>query len=488
MPVRDLTTCAVDLYLAALALVVLVADLVLPREWRKEKGIVTIVGLLLGLVPVGLLWGTTPAHEFSRAYTLDRFALFFKALFLVGGAAAAALSYDHLRGLARGFGEYFFLLVVVVLGCSLLASATDLIVVYVAFEMIGLSSYVLAGYLRFDRRSNEAGLKYFLYGATASAVMLYGLSWLYGLGQSTNLGEIAATFLTRADSTAGLAGPAGLMALVLILVGLGYKIAMAPFQTWVPDVYEGAPTPVTAFLSVVPKAAGFAFLLRLLGPVGTYLAPVWPTVLAVLATATMFAGNLMALSQANLKRMLAYSSIAHAGYLLIGVVVYSRGVESLQAVMYYLAAYLVMNLGAFAVAIVVERNTGREMISDYAGLAAREPALAALMTVFLLSLIGIPPTAGFVGKLLIFGAALSAPPWEWLAIVGIINAVISVYYYMNVCREMYFRRGAEGRLAVHPQPVVAVIVLLALGTLVLGVLPSYVMPSLTAIATFISGG
>jgi len=476
MPDVDLTTCMVDLYLVALAVVVLLADLILPRDWRKEKALVTGLGLLLGLAPVIVLWGQPPSLQFSGAYLLDGFALFFKALFLVGGALVTALSYDHFRRLRQGFGEYFFLLVVIVLGCSLLASAHDLVVVYVAFEMISLSSYVLAGYLRFNRRSNEAGLKYFLYGATASAVMLYGFSWLYGLGHSTNLGRLGASL--------GAGSPAGVMALALILVGLGYKIAMAPFQSWAPDVYEGAPTPVTAFLSVVPKAAGFAVLLRVLGPVGTYLAPTWPAAIAVLATVTMFAGNLMALPQTNIKRMLAYSSVAHAGYLLIGVVIYTEDRFNLQALLYYLVAYLLMNLGAFAVAILVERNTGRELISDYAGLARTDLGLALVMSLFLLSLIGIPPTAGFMGKLLIFGAALNTPPWGWLALVGIVNAVISVYYYMNVAREMFFGRGAPLRVSARPGPVVLVIALLAVLVVVVGLFPSSALLHLASPASF----
>ncbi len=471
MPAIDLTTSMVDLYLAVLAVVVLLCDLIFPRDWRKEKVLITAAGLLLGLVPVALLWSQEPATAFSDAYRLDILALFFKAIVLVGGALVAVLSYDHFRNLVQGFGEYFFLLVIVVLGCSLLASAGDLIVVWVAFEMISLSSYVLAGYLRFSRRSNEAGLKYFLYGAASSAVMLYGFSWLYGLGQSTNLSEIA-----RSISTGS---PGGVVALALILVGLGYKIAMAPFQSWVPDVYEGAPTPVTAFLSVVPKAAGFAFLLRFLGPLGDYLAPMWPAALAVLATITMFAGNLMALSQTNVKRMLAYSSVAHAGYLLIGVVIYGQGdrVFNLQALLYYFVAYLIMNIGAFAVALLVERNTGRELISDYSGLARTDLGLALTMTVFLVSLIGIPPTAGFMGKLLLFGAALNTPPWGWLAIVGILNAAISVYYYMNLAREMFFGKGAPVRVAARPGPVMAVIAVLAVAVVAVGLFPSYFYPA-----------
>lgn len=481
MPVSDLTTAMVDVYLAALAVVVLLLDLALPRQWRKEKVIVATAGLLLGLVPVAVLWSLGPATEFSGAYVLDHFALFFKALFMVAGVLVALLSSDYFRHLPRGFGEYFFLLIIIVLGCSLLASAGDLIIIYVAFEMISLSSYVLAGYLRENRRSNEAGLKYFLFGAAASAVMLYGFTWLYGLGQSTNLLELG-------NSLLGYPTPAGTVALVLILVGLGYKVAMVPFQAWVPDVYEGAPTPVTLFLSLAPKVAGFALLLRLLAPLGTLLLPTWPAALAVLATATMFVGNLGALRQTNIKRMLAYSSIAHAGYLLIGVVVYAESTFNLQALLYYLVAYLIMNGGAFAVVILVERNTGRELISDYGGLARSEPAMALIMTIFLLSLIGIPPTVGFMGKLLIFGAALKTSPWGWLAIVGIINAVISVWYYMNVVREMYVGQGRPVALARRPRGVMVVIILLAISTLAFGLFPQCVMPAISHLGLFMLGG
>jgi NADH-quinone oxidoreductase subunit N len=481
MPVIHLTTALTDLYLAALVVVVLLADLVLPRAWRPARVAVAAVGLLVGLVVVAAQWHSSPLTEFSGAYVLDPFALFFKALFLVGGALVVLLSSDYFRRLPRGYGEYFFLLITVILGCSLLASANDLIVAFIAFEMVSLSSYVLAGYLRENRRSNEAGVKYFLYGAAASAVMIYGFSWLYGLAQSTRLSELAPHMV-------GGPSPAGAVALALILVGLGYKIAMAPFQAWVPDVYEGAPTPVTAFLSVAPKLAGFAFLMRLLLTVGGFLLPNWPAVIAVLAVATMFAGNLMALNQTSLKRMLAYSSVAHAGYLLIGVVVFTRDGFNLAAVLYYLAAYVAMNLGAFAVAILVERNSGRELISDYGGLARSEPGLALAMTIFLLSLVGIPPTAGFVGKLLIFGAALNSPGWGWLAVVGIINAVISVYYYLNVVREMYFGPGVPRRLTVWPLGVRVVIVVLCVAVLVLGILPYLVWPTIGDLGRFIYGG
>lgn len=481
LPKLDPTIWQVDLYLTVLIVIVLLADLILPRTARSAKAALATVGLLLGLVPIGLLWSSPPVTTFSGAYVLDPYGLFFKALFFIGGALVGLLSSEYFRSLARGYGEYFFLVIVVVLGCSLLASANDLIVAYIAFEMISLSSYVLAGYLRFQRRSNEAGVKYFLYGAAASAVMLYGFSWLYGLNLSTRLPALL-------GSAAVGGSPAGAVALALILVGLGYKVAMAPFQAWVPDVYEGAPTPVTAFLSVAPKLAGFAFLMRLLLSAGALLLPTWPAVIAVLAVLTMFAGNLMAVRQANIKRMLAYSSIAHAGYMLIGVVIFSAGSFNLAAVLYYAAAYLVMNLGAFAVAILLERNTGRELISDYGGLAKSQPGLALAMAIFLLSLIGIPPTCGFTGKLLVFGAALNTPPWAWLAVVGILNAAISVYYYLNVVREMYFGPGAPRPLAVWPWGVRVTIAALCVATLVLGLVPNLITPVISGLGQFLYGG
>jgi len=292
------------------------------------------------------------------------------------------------------------------------------------------------------------------------------LSLLYGLGGSTNIREIEQNLA----SMPGLFGPVVLM---LLLVGLGFKIAMVPFHAWAPDVYEGAPTPVTGFISVGPKAAGFAILMRLLWPLGPQLLELWPAVVAVLATVTMFAGNILAIQQTDIKRMLAYSSIAHAGYILIGVVVGAAYPLALEAVMYYFVAYLLMNLGAFAVVILVERNTGSTRIADYAGLGHSAPLLAAAMAILLLSLTGIPPTAGFVGKLLLFAAAIQSQQWVWLAVVGILNSVISLYYYMNIARLMYFSDEPGPTLEARPAGALVVILITLLGTLAVGVLPAY---------------
>jgi len=319
-------------------------------------------------------------------------------------------------------------------------------------------SYVLAGYRRADPKSNEAALKYFLYGSSASGVMIYGMSLLYGLGGSTNLQVLGERLAT------GQVTPLGALALMLVLAGLGYKVAMAPFQAWCPDVYEGAPTPVTAFLSVGPKAAGFAVLIRFALSVFPSLVPQWQVVVAVLAVLTMFVGNLLAIRQQNLKRLMAYSSIAHAGYPGWG----------LPAVLFYLVAYLLMNLGVFALLLLVARTRGTEEISGFSGLAQGAPFAAAVMLILLLSLTGIPPTGGFVGKFYLFAAAIESRTWWWLAVVGIINSAISLYYYMNIARLMYFGAPAP-ELAHRPAGLSFVIWVALAGTLALGLIPEPLM-------------
>ncbi|MGD8238223.1 MAG: NADH-quinone oxidoreductase subunit N, partial [Armatimonadota bacterium] len=323
-------------------------------------------------------------------------------------------------------------------------------------------------------RSSEAALKYFLFGAVCSAVMLYGLSLLYGGAGSTNL----------LDIRRGLAGaplPVTLFALCMVLVGLGFKIAMVPLHAWAPDVYEGAPTPVTAFLSVAPKIAGVALLLRVLqSGIPAALTENWVTILALASALTMTVGNLGALRQTNIKRMLAYSSIAHAGYMLIGVVAFRTANLHLAPLLYYVLAYVFMNLGAFGVAIIVGEATGTDEISRWAGLARRAPALAAMMAVFLLSLTGIPPMAGFVGKLYVFLAAIGDQRLWWLAVVAIANSVVSLYYYANVLKHMYF--GPTGEAGGVPQPVVAGVGvgLCCAMTLLLGISPGPFLDAITA--------
>jgi NADH-quinone oxidoreductase subunit N len=447
-PYLDLSLLAPELTIAAVALAVLILDLLVAPRFRKEIAAVACAGLVLALVPTLWLWGHEAGSDFSGALLIDNLALAFIVLFIVGGAMIVLMSPDYLRNLRRGFGEYFALVAFMVLALCFMASAGDLIVLYIAFEMSSIIGYVLATWMRDEPRGNEAGMKYFIYGASSSAVLLYGLSLLYGATGTVLIRPLAQT-LALQPSILGVVGAA------LVIAGLGYKISMVPFHWWTPDVYEGAPTPVTALLSVGPKLAGFAILIRLMSAIHATAPFAWPVALGLLATATMFAGNLLAIHQRNIKRLLAYSSIAHAGYLLIGIIVAFYDPLGLQAFLYYAAAYLFMNLGAFAVALVVEAQTGSSDLDDFAGLARRAPWLAAAMMVFLVSLVGIPPTGGFVGKLLLFGAAIKYPKLAWLAVVGVINSAISLYYYMQIARSMYFsdttipaRRAVPASLAV----------------------------------------
>jgi NADH-quinone oxidoreductase subunit N len=316
---------------------------------------------------------------------------------------------------------------------NLMAGAADLIMLTLAIETTSVPLYVLAGFLKRDDRSTEAGLKYFLFGALTSAVMLYGFSLLYGFAGETNLYRLAAAFREGALPAGALAG-AGL----LVLAGLGFKIAAVPFHFWTPDVYEGAPTPITAFISTASKAAGFAVLVRFALAAFPDIQVYWTGALAAVAVATMTLGNLLALAQANIKRMLAYSSIAHAGYALIGLVALSA--FGLASTVFYLAAYVVTNLAAFAVVILFARCAGSEQIAYYAGMSRRSPGLALALLVALLSLAGMPPLAGFVAKVYVFAAAVQSG-WVWLAFAGVLNAIIGLYYYLTVLKVVYLYRS-----------------------------------------------
>lgn len=471
MPVANLQLFVPELVLGSIALVVLLLDLWLPREQRRWLPLLSVVGLAIFAWTAAGLWDPQrgPVYEFWNSYAIDNFSVFLKVLFAAIGILVVMLSTDFFR-CERAYGEYWSLLLFVVLGMTLLASANDLVTLYLAFELVSLVSYVLAGYSRRDSKSNEAALKYFLYGASASGVMVYGMSLLYGLGGSTNLQVLGDRLAT------GQITPLGALALILILAGLGYKVAMAPFQAWCPDVYEGAPTPVTAFLSVGPKAAGFAVLARFCLSVAPALVPQWQVIVGLLATLTMFVGNLLAIRQQNLKRMLAYSSIAHAGYLMIGVVTAgSQTGWGLPAILFYLAAYVFMNLGAFALLLLISRERGTDELSGFSGLAQGAPFAAATFFIFLLSLTGIPPTAGFVGKFYLFAAAIHSGTWWWLALMGIINSAISLYYYMNIARLMYFGKGGPGLGEQRPIGLTVTVWVCLVATLALGLFPEPLM-------------
>ncbi len=457
-----------ELAIAIGGLLMVILDLAMPD---RHKSLIPLAGLAVLAAAATLTVPLLVEPErllFFGTYSLDSFGLAFKLLALVCTGVVIAAGSDYFRVRPVLQGEVYVLLVFGALALVLLSCSADLITVYLSLEFVGIISYVLAGYLKYSRRSNEAALKYFLYGATASAVMLYGMSLLYGATGTTNLAAIAQHVSAPAAPTA-----LELTALVLLLVGFGYKISMVPFHAWAPDVYEGAPTPITAFLSVGPKLAGFAVLVRVLAVGLEPWAGTWVLLLAGGAALTMFVGNLGALAQVNIKRMLAYSSIAHAGCILIGVSALAAGAPwALQSIILYAVAYLFMNLGAFAVAIKVGEATGTDAIADYAGLARRSPALAGAMLLFLLSLAGIPPLAGFAAKLYAFGAAIQSPGLWWLAVVGIVNSIIALFYYMNVVRLMYFAEPS-GPYEPQPSPALnAVIALTAIATALTGMLPA----------------
>lgn len=456
-PYLDLSVLAPQLSIAAVALAVMILDLIMAPRWRKEIVAVAGFGLLLCLVPVAWLWNHAAGTDFSGALLVDNLSLAFDVMFIVGGALIVLMSPDYLRELRRGFGEYFALIAFMVLALCFMASAGDLIVLYIAFEMSSILGYVLVVWMRSEPKGNEAGVKYFIYGAAASAVFLYGLSLLYGATGTVLIGPLA-KILAMQPTVLGVVGAA------MVLAGIGYKISMVPFHWWAPDVYEGAPTPITALLSVGPKLAGFAIFIRLLTSIQATASFAWPVALGILAAVTMFAGNLLALHQTNVKRLLAYSSIAHAGYMMIGVIVALKDPLGLQAFMYYAVAYVFMNLGAFAVAIIVEAQTGSSQVADFAGLARTAPWLASAMVVFLLSLTGIPPTSGFVGKLLLFGAAIKTPKMWWLAVVGVVNSAVSLYYYMSIARSMWFAENTVQARRPAPATLVVAVWIALIGT------------------------
>jgi NADH-quinone oxidoreductase subunit N len=447
-----------ELVLTAGALVVLIADVLLPRGSRALAWVTLLaIGATLGsLAP----FARTHVEVAHGLLAVDQFALFFKIVFLVAAALTVLMSIRYLEIEGASPGEYYFLILCATLGMMIMAGGIDLITIFVGLETMAVSFYILAGFIKPNQRSNEAAVKYFLLGAFSLGILLYGMSLMYGLSGTTNLRTMAIAF-------AGQEGdPRLVLAVILVVAGLGFKIAAVPFHMWAPDVYEGAPTPVTAFLSVGSKAASFAMLLRIFLEGLPSMNASWRLLFEGLAIVTMTVGNLAALTQTNLKRMLAYSSIAHAGYLLIGVVAgTTRGVT---AMMIYLLIYSFTQIGAFIIILIMQRQdvVGDEL-KDFSGLHARHPFAAFAMLVFMLSLGGIPPTAGFMGKLWLFGAAIDAG-YVWLAVIAVLNSAISLYYYIRIVVFMYVKpEGAGSEVKTTPSLgfalAVAVIATIALG-------------------------
>jgi len=460
-----------ELAMVGALLVVILADL---TRFKKTAAFFAIAGM------VGASWLVceqlkTPAHAvFRGAYSVDAFSNYFKLTFLAAGIIVAFFSIPAIKDWHSGKGEFFALLLSCTFGMMLMAGANDLLMMYLALEFVSITSYILAGFLRKNRKSAEASLKYIIYGAAASGFMIYGMTFLYGLTGTLHVKEIGVQLLQVAPQPT-----LTLITSVLIMAGFGYKIAAVPFHMWCPDVYEGSPTPVTAFFSVGPKAAGFAMLARFLHEV--YRAEPggaafeWELVIALLAVLTMAVGNFGALQQQNLKRLLAYSSIAHAGYLLVAFVAFTPG--ALSALLFYLVIYVIMNLGAFLVVLVLEQKYGIETVDGCRGMGWRSPQLGAVMTIFLFALTGLPPTAGFAGKFLVFSQVIEygVGPAHGLGIALVVIAlffsVISLFYYMRIAAAMYLSKPAdENAEETSPGLVYGTLLwLLALGSVFFGV-------------------
>ena len=460
-----------QLILLVTGLAIFIGDLADSNQKMTWPPYLALVGLLAAMIAVALKWGTDLSF-LGGMLRVDSFSIFFDMLVLGATALVVVAAVSYLRERVTYRSEFYALIVFVALAMSLAVAADNLIMIYVAMETISITSYILVGYLREDVKSNEAAIKYFLFGAISSAVMLYGMSLLYGISGTAGLSEIAGFFASGSLAGAQLIA---IPSIVLMLAGFGFKIALVPFHQWAPDTYEGAPTPITAFLSVGPKAAGFAILIRVLLIALPEFLVDWSTLLAGISMVTMTVGNLIALRQTNIKRMLAYSSIAQAGYILIGVVTVAPGSHSafngINGTMVYLLAYLFTNLGAFVTVLAFEEATGSNKISDYAGLMKRSPWLASAMLIFLLSLAGIPATGGFIGKLYVFGAAIQLR-FLVLAAVGIINSVIAVFYYFNVVRYMFFTPAPEEASSVSVPAGISVVLAIALiMTLIIGLYP-----------------
>ena len=415
-----------------------------------------------------LLAGST-GTTFNGMFIADGYSLFFKLIFMLNVILTVLISVKYIVIEKVNFGEYYSLILFSTLGMMLMASAGDLITLYLGLELMALSTYVLAGFLRHDIKSNEAAMKYFLLGSFASAFLLYGISMIYGLTGTTDLHAISSYI-----SQKGLSGnPVLTLSMIMFAVAFSFKIAAVPFHMWAPDVYEGAPTSVTAFMSVGPKAAGFAVLGRVFLTAFGAARIEWTGILIPIAILTMAVGNIAAISQTNIKRMLAYSSIAHAGYILLGIIAGTS--EGMASVLNYLFIYAFMNIGAFAVVIMLRSEGFKgDNISDYEGLAKTHPLAAALMLVFMFSLTGIPPTAGFMGKFYLFMSAVSAG-YTWLAVTAVIFSAISAYFYLRIVMYMYMKEPKTAvQLSASPGIALA-LAITVIAVLLIGVFPSKVI-------------
>jgi NADH-quinone oxidoreductase subunit N len=466
----DLIRFLPEIILTVFGTLLMVLDPILHKKSSHAFGHLSIVGLLAALGGAVYAY-SQPGPAFGGMLIVDGFATFFRVLVIVVGLLTVLPSYRFLQRQDAETGEYHALLLFSVAGQCLMAAANELIIVFIGLEISSIASYILAGYLRDDKRANEASLKYFLLGSFATGFFLYGVAIIYGTTGTINLSAVRGVLTGQNAPSPVFVG----LAAALMFVGLAFKVSASPFQIWAPDVYQGAPTPVAAFLSAGPKAAAFAIFLRIFMTALEPIGPGWEPLVWGSALLSMTIGNFAALLQSNVKRMLAYSSIAHAGYVMVALT--SRSDIGVAAAMFYLAAYAFMNIGAFA---VVSHLSGKKeqflAIDDFAGLAQKQPMTAAMLTIFLLSLIGVPLTGGFFGKFYIFKAALESHLYL-LTVLGLLNSAVAAYYYLRILVMMYMHEPSEATSKVEPlSPGLSLALILpAIGTLVLGIFPTWVL-------------
>ena len=462
-----------EISLAAFAIAIILLDLFVPQKGLLV--VVSLIGALVSALFTMLLLGGNAQSIFNQMLVVDQFALYFKLLFLAIAVLVILASVDYAAKFARFQGEYYALVLLAAVGMMLMAATAELISLYIALELTSISLYALVGFLK-DQKSSEASLKYLLLGAVASAVLLFGMALVFGFTGKTNLGDIARVISGTPVSTL-LASPALTLGVVLMLAGFSFKIAAVPFHMWVPDVYEGAPTPITAFLSVGSKAAGFAIILRVFYSafaVPSMLSLNWGLIFAVLSAISMTLGNLAALPQNNIKRLLGYSSIAQAGYLMVGLATVglspARDVAGQSAIMFFLTSYALTNMGAFTAIIAISNKVNSDLIDDYTGMGKRAPVLALVLSLCLVSLIGMPPAAGFMAKFYIFSSAVQHN-LLWLVIIAVINSVISAYYYLRVVKVMWFGDPASTEKVPSSGALRLALLLSSVGILLLGIIP-----------------
>ena len=456
--------------LAGSAILVLLVDLFLPADKKSANQWISLLLLAATLfISLSRLWSSPTSSEMLHG---DGFTLFFMTIFITSGALVILTAGQYLRRNNLNFGEFYALIIFAICGMSLMAAAADLLVLFLGLEVMSISLYVLAGLQRERNKSNEAALKYFLLGAFFSGFLLFGIVFLFVSGAGSNISQIV--------GTASTGGVTFLIGAALVLIAFGFKASLFPFHFWSPDVYEGSPTPVSAFMATGAKAAAFAALLRVFYGIFPDLGINLANIIWVVAALTMTVGNVIALAQSNIKRMLAFSSIAHAGYLLVGFLAINEA--SIQAIMFYLFAYTLMNVGAFTVAYLINvRGEGNYQLGDFAGVGTKNPVLAILMTIFMFSLAGIPPTAGFFGKFYLFKAALDAN-YVYLVVIAVLNSALSVYYYLRVLVIMFMQKEETELPSVKwDLPVSVAFLICALGILYFGVFPQSLLSILQGI-------